>query len=290
MTAFWVIAGSMLACALLCVVRPLLHGSGDARERGSRALLVALYQGELARADAEFHAGTLSRELYAATRSEIEARLLDEVESARLHENRKSPGIATRAVTAALLIALIPAASFAMYLHLGEPAALTLDASPGDQHDMASGSLELMVSRLAMRLRQQSGSAEDWAMLARSYFALDRPADASVAYARAVALAPRDAQLRADYADAIASARSAGLSDEALTQIDAALELDSSNPKALALAGSAALDRRDYTAAIGYWERLEATLAPGTPAAAQARRNLDEARAMLAGPPPAAGR
>jgi cytochrome c-type biogenesis protein CcmH len=284
MIAFWLTAGLMLAFAALCVAWPLTRRTGTGDARDSRALLVMLYHDELARVDVEFRAGALSKALHEATRNEIEARLLDDVasaESASAPRTSEVRSVATRAGTAAFLIAAIPAAAFAMYLHLGEPAALTLDGTYTGQHETDSGPLELMVSRLAMRLRVQPADADGWAMLARSYFALDRAEDASAAYAKAVALSPGDAQLRADYADAIASARNGSLDGEASAQIHAALAIDPGNPKALALAGSAAQDRHDYAAAIDYWERLEAALAPDSPAAAQARRNIAEMQALV---------
>ncbi|CAG4888254.1 c-type cytochrome biogenesis protein CcmI [Paraburkholderia saeva] len=285
MTGFWLTAGSMLAFAVLCVAWPLTRRAGTRGARDSRALLVTLYHDALAHVDAEFRAGALSKALHESTRNEIEARLLDDVasaESARAPQTSAVRGVATRAGTAALIVALMPAAAFAMYLHLGEPAALTLDRAYAGQHEIDSGPLELMVSRLAMRLRAQPADADGWAMLARSYFALDRAEDASAAYAKAVALAPGDAQLRADYADAIASARNGSLDGEASAQIQAALAIDPANPKALALAGSAAQDRHDYAAALEYGKRLEAALAPDSPAAAQARRNIAEMQALIA--------
>ncbi|CAG4903557.1 c-type cytochrome biogenesis protein CcmI [Paraburkholderia gardini] len=284
MTGFWLTAGSMLAFAVLCVAWPLTRRAGTRGARDSRPLLVALYHDELARVDAEFRAGTLSKALHEATRNEIETRLLDDVasaESASAPQTAAARGVATRAGTAALFVALIPAVAFAMYLHLGEPAALTLDRAYAGQHGIDSGPLELMVSRLAIRLREQPGDADGWAMLARSYFELGRVEDATAAYAKAVVLMPGDAQLRADYADAIASARNGSLDGEASAQIQTALAIDPANPKALALAGSAAQDRHDYAAAIEYWQRLEVALAPDSPAAQQARMNIAEMQALI---------
>jgi cytochrome c-type biogenesis protein CcmH len=296
MIGFWLAAGAMLAGALFCVARPLMRRVEEGSTPGSRALLVTLYQGELARADAELHAGTLSPELHAVTRRDIEARLLEDVGPAQsaaapaeapASAAATARSLATRAGTAALLIALIPAGAFALYLQLGAPAALMLDDAGVEPHEMTTGSVELMVSRLAMRLRDQPDDAPGWSMLARSYQVLERPDDAAAAYARAVALAPGDAQLRADYADALASAQDGSLAGPAQQQIDAALAIDPTNPKALALAGSAAQDRRDFGAALGYWQRLEASLAPDSPAAEQARRKVEETRARLAGRAPA---
>ena len=92
MTAFWLIAGSMLAFALLCVAWPLAHRPDERGARDSRSLLVTLYQDELARADAEFHEDALSKELHEATRCEIEARLLDDVESSQVRQSAANVG------------------------------------------------------------------------------------------------------------------------------------------------------------------------------------------------------
>ena len=96
MIGFWLAAGAMLAGALFCVARPLMRRVEEGSTPGSRALLVTLYQGELARADAELHAGTLSPELHAVTRRDIEARLLEDVGPAqsrrrRLSDRRRPP-------------------------------------------------------------------------------------------------------------------------------------------------------------------------------------------------------
>jgi cytochrome c-type biogenesis protein CcmH/NrfG len=53
-------------------------------------------------------------------------------------------------------------------------------------------------NRLALRLSTQEGSADDWALLARSYVELRQYPDAVRAFDEALKRAPNDAQLRKD--------------------------------------------------------------------------------------------
>jgi cytochrome c-type biogenesis protein CcmH len=192
--------------------------------------------------------------------------------------------------TAAVLLALLPTAALALYIELGEPLAVAVqggsDAVAADNHAAIQESLEMMVGRLAARLQRQPRDVQDWTMLARSYATLGRADDAVMAYQRALSLNPRDAQLLADYADAQASANGGDLNGESRQSIEAALALDPANLKALALAGSAALDRRDYTHAIQFWERLEQAAGANSGIAARAQKNIDEVRTLMDGASP----
>jgi cytochrome c-type biogenesis protein CcmH len=291
MITFWIIAGAMLIAAILCAVVPLMQRECAANTTAdtpkSRTLIISMYRRELDDADRDRLTGALSEDQHAALRSDIEQRVLADTDTpAALSLMRAhTPGTATRAATSALLIALFPALACALYLKLGEPAALKLDDSLGVTHDMTSFSVEMMVSRLAFRLRDHAPDprdATDWATLARSYAVLERPTDAAAAYARAVTLEPRDAQLRADFADALASANDGHLDGRASEEIAAALVIDAANPKALALAASAAFEARQFARAIGYWRRLNATLPADSPMAVQARKDIDEAVSLSA--------
>jgi cytochrome c-type biogenesis protein CcmH len=198
----------------------------------------------------------------------------------------RAPALCARhAALAGLLVALVPASALTLYMRIGDPGALAIEAAPVSstgEHADAPASMEAAVSRLAARLRKHPDDAPGWAMLARSYMALDRPADATEAYRRAVAMTPRDAALLADYADALASARGGDFDGPALNAIDSALALDANQPKALALAASAAFDRRDYTGAIRFWERLSKAPDLAPEIARQALKNIDETRALAA--------
>jgi len=85
-----------------------------------------------------------------------------------------------------------------------------------------------------------------------------RFAESSKAYASLARLRPKDAQVLADYADALAVANGRTLRGEPSALIDKALALDPANLKALTLAGTAAYEREDYAQARQRWSRARA--------------------------------
>jgi len=61
--------------------------------------------------------------------------------------------------------------------------------------------VEAAAEKLAKRLRDNDGTADDWALLARSYREMKRYPEALDAYARAIGKAPDNAALAAEAAD-----------------------------------------------------------------------------------------
>jgi cytochrome c-type biogenesis protein CcmH len=104
--------------------------------------------------------------------------------------------------------------------------------------------------------------------------------DAADAYAKAAARAPRDAGLLADFADVLAMARGRSLQGEPEQLALRALEIEPSNLKALALAGTAAFERKDYPGAAAHWERMLPHVAPDSDDARAIQRNVAEARGL----------
>jgi cytochrome c-type biogenesis protein CcmH len=60
--------------------------------------------------------------------------------------------------------------------------------------------------KLAAKLEQEPQNIEGWKLLARSYGAMERLADAAAAYSRAYELDPGDHGVAADYAEAVQAA------------------------------------------------------------------------------------
>src|SRR5690606_26527040 len=82
------------------------------------------------------------------------------------------------------------------------------------------------------------------------------------------------ARLHADRADMLASARGGDLEGPSGAEITQALLLDPRQPKALALAGTAAARRRDITVARQHWKLLLAQLEPGSDMALRVQDDL----------------
>ena len=241
----------------------------------------------------ELHeAGALPREQYDAARAPLEQRVLELVMS--------QPAGAPRASRRLWLLigAGIVLVAAAGYWWTGTPALLagggSGDGAPGSPqaagavapHATDAQQMTAMVDRLAERLKTEPKDAEGWAMLARSYTVLERNVDALKAYEKAVALAPKDPDLLADYADALAMKNHRQLAGEPMKWVERALQSDPRNLKALALAGTHAFDRKDYKAAVKYWQQAVDAGAPDNELVRQIEPGLAQAR-ELAGLPAA---
>ena len=161
---------------------------------------------------------------------------------------------------AALLLLLMPPMTGLLYRALGAPAMLDLPpVSSGERHDA-----DAMLKALERRLEKQPDDAEAWYVLGQAYLALERTRDAEAALARAVTLAPKAARYLSHYAEVLALADRGDLQKRARALVEAALELDPQEEKALELAGLAAYQREEWTQAAYYWRRLLKRLPPGS--------------------------
>jgi cytochrome c-type biogenesis protein CcmH len=277
---FLLIAAAMVAIAVGCVLVPLLTRrvrAGPAPEAANLAIL----RDQLAELEADVARGVLARERYEQARSELERRALDEAQG---DSTPASPPRPASAWTAAVLAAAIPVGAVAFYLVVGAPSALLGQRDPG--HEVTRERVEQMVAGLAARLEKAPDDPDGWRVLGRSYSVMGRYPEAARAYERAVALVPGDAGLLADYADALAMAQGQSMAGKPLELVNRALAIDADQWKALALAGTAAMERKDYTRAIAYWERLRKVLPPGSGMEQSVDASIAEARS-LAGAKPA---
>jgi len=254
--------------------------------------------------------GSLGAEAYAQAKAPLERQLVDRVMAER---PPAAPEVAATAMATPATLAepvaprpgkgLVAGAAVAVlvlavggYSYTGSPgmtvvapgAALSANSNPAPegatpQSDAASAEDErqfaAVVETLHERMKEQPGNAEGWAMLARSYARLGRHGDAVPAFEKAAALAPADARLLADYADTLAMQNNGDLQGEPLKLLDRALTLEPQNPKALALAGTAAFDRKDFVVAVRYWENLREVLPADSPIRPQLLSSIDQARA-----------
>ena len=285
MTVFWIVAALFLAGALLMLLPPLWRPRAEADVAPAGSLQLAVYRAQWQEAERDLAEGRLAPERAEEARDDIRRRWLEE-----------APAAATAAAalparrTAIALALLIPLASVLTYRALGDPQALApaapvAAARPGadGRHSVTREQIEAMVGALAERLKAEPGDAEGWMMLGRSYTALGRHTDAVTAFGRANQLAPGNPALLADFADVLAMVQGRRLAGEPARLIQQALDADPRHVKALALAGSAAFEARDYTAARGFWERLEAVVPAGSDTARSVQGSLAEARRLEAG-------
>jgi cytochrome c-type biogenesis protein CcmH len=271
MTLFWLAGAALAALALAVVLRPFLfRKTKSALSR--REANVSIYRDQLRELDADLAAGTLARGDYDRARRELEARLLEDVAAAP----EPAPPRHGRALLAGLAAA-VPALALGVYFLVGNPGALTLQF----EHQANARQLDAMIERLAARLRENPDDAEGWKLLGRSYTVLGRFPEAVDAYAKAAMRAPRDAQLLADFADALAMTHGQRLAGEPEKLVLRALELDPKNLKALALAGTAAFERKDFAQAVQLWSRMLPLVPPESEDARTIQASIAEAQSQL---------
>jgi cytochrome c-type biogenesis protein CcmH len=276
MLLFWSIATLLVALTLGMLLWPLLRGHHVAIAPDDDTAAIAVYRDQKRALDAECAAGAITPSERDATLAELARRVSEDVPATvRAPSPASAEGTAAPApkrawVLALALMLLVPAAAFTLYQRLGNPvAALAATATDGAGHEMSERQIAAMVESLAQRLKQRPDDADGWVLLAHSYQALERFAEAADAYAHADALMPNNASLLADYADTLAMAQGRRLEGAPAALIQRALAIDPKHKKALALAATVALETRDLDTSIAYWRRLAAELPAGSDEARQ---------------------
>lgn len=281
MTGFVALAALMTLAALAFVLPPLLRrraAPGEDRDAAN----AAFHREQLAELDRERASGTISEAAFAESRREIERRLLEDVPAGPAPAP-SAPGAVLRPAPRGLALALgvlVPAVAVGGYLWLGAPAALDPMARiPAERaHQITPEQVAAMVERLVSRLERNPEDREGWTMLARSRIALGQYDEALKAFEKLVPLAPGDATVLADYADAMAMARGRRLAGEPRALVTRALQIDPRHIKALALAGSAAFEAGEYAQAVELWERMVAIVGADTDFGRQVAASIGEAR------------
>jgi len=267
-TAFWAIVSAMTLCVLGLLLRPLLKRQAQMTSEQEKTLPV--YRQQFSELEQDLTNGLLTDEQYQTARHELERRVLEETGSIET-SSTTSGGLVNLRFVALSLVMIIPAASGVLYWTLGNPAAMTHPAaspmsaqSGADNERQMMEGLNTLMERLKKKLEQNPNDATGWTMLARSYMAMERYADAVPAFDKAFKLNPNNADMLADYADALAIHQGRKLEGKPETMIQKALKVDPNHVKALMLAGTIAYNRKDFSLAVKDWERARANLPPGS--------------------------
>lgn len=281
----WAAALGLLLLALAGLLWPLLREPAVAvsADDGDCERLRRLYRTQRDELDREHQRQALSDEDRAQAMDELDRRLVEDMDAAAATPGARLDRPWQRRMPAALLSVLLPVGALALYLQVGDPgAAAALSTGQTGTHADEGADVEAMVARLDERLRQQPDNLEGWVVLARSREVMEQFDAAVVAYRQAVDLAKRQqapasiqARLHADLADTMASAQGGTFDEPVQAMLQAALTLDANQPKALALAGTAALSRGDLDQARQHWQRLISQLEPGSDMALRVQNDLN---------------
>ena len=280
---FWILCAVMVVIALFFIVLPLWRTATRKDDDVQRdAANLEILRDQVSEMDADLRNGLLTQELYDQGKGEIQARLVKEVGTSQQSEaapkNSKNLAIA--------LAVLLPLFSVPLYLYLGNHyAALPI----GEKIQLDSSGLirsEKGIQALEKQLSRHGENPNSWYMLANSYVGIQKYPEALKAYEELVKLVPDEAQIWASYADVYGMANGRTLKSEVVAGfLRRSLELDPDNMSALALAGSAAMERKDYIDAITHWQKMILQMPPGSPTAKRFNGSIQSALDLLAAQP-----
>ena len=284
------------AAVVVVLVAAFVFGSLRARRRRARELAPLASRIESSRSrlrelQRQLDAGEISAEAVDDAQQALTAALLEATTATATPRRLADPAlvgvtvvVAAIAAVAVYLGAARDAARSPARVEAQAPSAAAASGKAEDKpvHALSDEKLQRMVEQSSAQVKKAPGDAAAWAMLAHSYDMLGKFAESSKAYATLSKLLPNDAHVLADYADALAVANGRTLAGEPTALVKKALAIDPGNLKALALAGTAAYERKDVTEALDYWQRALAA-SPDPAFREQIEGSIAEARATTDG-------
>lgn len=278
MTLFWILSAVLLLLAVLFAAVPLWRKNVASNEVLRDAANLEILRDQSSEMSADLAHGLLNTESFEQGQRELQARLLEEVKTTQpVAAQPRNPA----RILALALVVLIPLASVLLYLQLGSTKAMLPQQEMNTADGFGTIRSEAALEELAKKLEKSPEDPDGWVQLARSYSELKRYDDATHAYEQLVKLVPSEAQVWTDYADAYAMAHNQTLLGEPTQFLEKALALDDKNTTALALSGSAAMERGDYVAAVTHWQKLVALLPPEYPDVQMIQDGIKQAREYL---------
>ena len=286
MVTFWIIGALLILLALWFILPALLNKSDEDEEVERREANILIYKDQQRELEADFKNSLIGKEQFEQEKAELERRLLEDVSAA------SSNGKATRQTNAFAysVAAFIPVGAVVLYLVIGNskaitaPASLqTMPAAANQSGAMSDDQIAANTQKLADRLKENPNDVQGWTMLGRSYMMQERFADAAAAYDKLTALSANDADVWADYAEAQALANGQNLAGKPTEAVNRALKIDPKNQKALALAGSAAFQQKDYKKAMEHWQQLLKLLPAGSQELQIITEQISKAKELAAG-------
>jgi len=262
---FWLIAIAVtaIACAALLYAgrgRPVNASADESADTTShfRQLLVEI--------DADLAAGKISADEALGAKGELAREML----RAKAEAKPAATGFGrTALVSGAALVAAVALGGYAL---LGSP---NLPAQPlASREDVAAQNMDLgdAISRIEARLAEDPNDIRGWTVLAPALVQVGRFADGANAYARVIALSQPTAQLLTDQAEALLLAADGEGSDEAITLLRHAADLDAADPQPRLYLAAELTRTADYAEAARYWQAaidLATGTEPWLPAARQ---------------------
>ncbi|MCX7281291.1 MAG: c-type cytochrome biogenesis protein CcmI [Alphaproteobacteria bacterium] len=276
----WIILTVMIALAAVGLTIPLVRRY----EQRPQVKTVDILKGQLGEVDAQVAASLIDPAEAEALRSEIKRRILVEDRDAGTAA-RPFPQAAMSWVALGL-VAIVTLCATALYAMMGHPELTSIAATTAagvpqaqsaavDPKSHPNGQVASMISSLEAKLQQKPGDAQGWQMLAWSYMRTGRPAEAAKAYAKAVAIDPKNVEYLAAQGEAMAQSEGK-VSDDAAAIFQRALKGDPADPRARYFLAIHRDQTGDHKGAMDEFVALLKSAPPDAPWASQVRTYVED--------------
>lgn len=278
----WMILTLMTVLAAVGLAIPLVRRRDAARAQ--RADAVTVLKDQLGEIEAQAAAGALAQPEADALKSDLKRRVLAEGRQAE-PAARPLPE-RTLLIVALGIVAVVTLAGTGLYLKIGRPdvpGTSALKNSPASlattAGDHPQGEVGAMIAQLEAQMQQRPDNAEGWRMLGWSYMQTGRNADAAVAYGKASALDPRNAEYLSAQGEATVLAADGSVTPAAVEIFRRAVVADPGDPRARYYLAVAKDQAGDQAGAMNDWIALLKSAPPDAPWAAEVRTFVEKVAA-----------
>lgn len=278
---FWIGAALLSLLSMAFVVAPWFLRSRPHADR--RAAIVAIAKARLVELQNDFAAGAISADDYAQLKLEQERRLLQEADIS------SQPSVLKHGRMLLAIFALaVPLLAVASYYHFGGWTDWRIQTllKQSEREIQAGTDNRTTLDDLRKALQQRLDQRDDddgrrRFMLAQIDIEFGRYNEAVGQYGLLLKKFPEDANITAQYAQALYLASDRQLSAEVLASAQRALQLDPNQSTALGLLGIAAFESKNYAQALLHWRHLLSQLPPESTNAAMIQAGIKQAEQAL---------
>ena len=273
----WIVLTLLITLAAVGLVIPLMRPRA-ATEEGATA--VKILKDQLVELEGQQASGTVTADEATRLKLEIERRMLAE---AREGEKPARPLGEKALVRLAFGVAAVVALGAAgLYALLGAPnapsapqQAASLGQQPGADHP-GGGDVQGMILQLQQRVQADEKDVEGWRLLGWSYFQTGAFVEAAVAYGRAAALEPTNAEHASAQGESLVQAAGGQVTPAAAAAFQTALRVNPQDPRARYFLAVQKDQSGDADGAMADWIDIVNTAPPGAPWVGEVRRFVED--------------
>lgn len=284
MSLFFILAALMVVAALAFIIPSTLKRSSQ-DELDQLDTNISIAKDRRSQLQQSLQSGTIDQATYDSELIDLEHGLAADVGAAEKHRESAKRGIGI----AASIALFLPIASGALYLQLGEPAAVDTDAMhaqvlQNQQQQQQAGqppALAELLPNLERKLLENPNDIDGWKLLGKSYLTISDFSNAKRALLRAYEIDNADPDLLSQLAEATAMERGGDLSGEASEYLDSALQINPQHQQSLWLVAISRQQAGKHEEAITRFEALRSGVADNPDAVASVNEMINLSRIEL---------